>query len=374
VFLDSELRGSTPLTLSDIEPGRRIIAMRLKEYPDYSQEVSAKPDESIEVFHDFEAAKRALIPRGSLVIDSEPPGAAVYLNGSEKGRTRLEMRDLRSADYDMELKLEGYEPLQKRISLLPDENLRISLNLVEKPKLGDLMISSSPAGAEAMLNGVKKGLTPLALRKLPVGEYDLTIRMKGYKPYKRLVMCEKDSTVTIEASLEMTPKLAALKSGVVGDQHARRGELARAAVAYNRALSLDPQSPAYRKKLKNVKRSLLKKEAQDLLSSYEFAYDSENSELLASLLDESDPDFVSDQVENAKMLFDEFDNIDMALSEPKFSLEGPGEIAVELRLSIDADFAETGLPVELLNADRTLILRRSQETGLEATWKICEIK
>jgi tetratricopeptide (TPR) repeat protein len=348
--------------------------MRLEEYPDYSQEVSAEPDASIEVFHDFEAAKRALIPRGSLVIDSEPPGAAVYLNGSEKGRTRLEMRDLRSADYDMELKLEGYEPLQKRISLLPDENLRISLNLVEKPKLGDLMISSSPAGAEAMLNGVRKGLTPLALHKLPVGEYDLTIRMKGYKPYKRLVVCEKDSTAAIEASLEMTPKLAALKSGVVGDQYARRGELARAAAAYNRALSLDPQSPAYRKKLKNVKRSLLKKEAQNLLSSYEFAYDSENSELLASLLDESDPDFVSDQVENAKMLFDEFDNIDMALSEPKFSLEGPGEIAVELRLSIDADFAETGLSAELLNADRTLILRRSQETGPEATWKICEIK
>jgi len=370
VFLDSQPHGTTPLTLSKVAPGRHMLAMRLKGYPSHSEEVLIEAERPINVFHDFEAAQGAIIPRGSLVIDSEPPGAAVYVNGEKKGVTRLEMPGLRSAEYTIELRLEDYESLQKRITLLPDENLRISLNLVEKPKFGGLGINSHPRGAEVLLNGTKRGQTPLVLSRLQVGEYEIMLRKKGYKPYKQIVVCEEDSTGIIEASLEMTPKFAAMQSAIVGDRHAKLGDLASAAEAYNRALSLDPQSPAYGEKLKRVKRFLLKREIQDLLSSYEFAYDNENAELLASLIDEGNPEFLSDQMTNAESLFREFDNIDMALSEPKLGIKGPQEVFVEFQLSIDADFAETGLSANLLKANRTLTLRRSPETG----WKICAIE
>ena len=113
---------------------------------------------------------------------------------------------------------------------------------------------------------------------------------------------------------------------------------------------------------------MTKREIRDLRSSYKFAYDSEDAELLASLLEAGS--FSSDQVANARSLFREFDNIVMALESPKVSFKGPGEASIELHLSINADFAETGASAELLNARQKLMLRRSPEVG----WKICAIE
>lgn len=370
VVLDSEPRGVTPLTLSEVTPGKHTLAMRLDGYPEYNEEASADAAAPLEILHDFEAAKEALIPKGSLTIDSEPSGALVFINGERKGKTRLELPNLRSADYTIALEMEGYEPVRRQITLLADENLRISLDMVEQPKYGSLSVDSRPKGADVLLNGEYKGATPLVLTKILAGEYDVTLRKDGYRPFRRGFTCEKDSEGTIEATLEITPKFAARQSMIEGDKHIKKGELVRAAAAYERALSLDPKSPVYRQKFRQVRRSLTMKEIKDLLSSYKLAYDSENAKLLASVLDNGNPEFLSDQVTNAESLFREFDNIHMVLSEPKLSHKGPGEVSVEFRLSIYADFAETGTSTELLNTDQTLKLRRNPKDG----WRICEIE
>lgn len=44
-------------------------------------------------------------------ITSEPPGALVYLNDIEVGRTPLQTRFLWYGEYEVRLLLEGYEPL-----------------------------------------------------------------------------------------------------------------------------------------------------------------------------------------------------------------------------------------------------------------------
>ena len=368
VFVDAELLGVTPLTLSEIMPGKHELAMYLDGYPAYSMETTLEHAAALEVFHDFEAAKEALIPRGSLTIDSEPPGAVVYINGAKRGVTRLDLPDLPAAEYTVTLEMENYQPVRKRIELLPDENLRISLNLVEKPRHGSLTVRSRPEGADVLLNGVYKGTTPLKLAKVPVGEYDVTLKKKGYKAYHQGFACEEESAGAIEATLDMTPKFAATESMIAGDRHIKMGELQQAAAAYDRAISLDSESPVYRRKLNKVRQTMIKREIRDLLSSYKFAYDSEDAELLASLLE--DGSFSSDQVANARSLFREFDNIEMALSNPKVSFKGPREASIELHLSINADFAETGASAELLNARQKLMLRRSPEVG----WKICAIE
>ena len=370
VFLDSKPKGVTPLALSEITPGKHMLAMKLDGYQNYDKEVSLDSSASLEVFHDFDAAKETLIPKGSLIIDSEPSGAAVYINGERKGATRLELPNLRSADYNITLELDGYKPVRKQIKLLKDENLRISLSLVAKPKYGGLSVHSNPARAEVLLNGEYKGTTPLLLSKLEVGEYDITLEKQGYKPYHQGFACQEDSTEVVKASLEMTPKSAAMESMITGDRHAQMGELRRAIAAYDRAASLDPDSPIYPQKKNKVKRSLLKMEIKSLLSSYELAYDNENVELLGSLLDRNNLEFFSDQVANAENLFREFDNIEMALSDPRVSFKDQGEVSVELHLNISADYGETGVSAELLDTDQTLALRRNPKAG----WKICAIE
>jgi PEGA domain-containing protein len=49
----------------------------------------------------------------TLQIDSDPPGALVYLNGDEVGRTPMRKNFLWYGTYDVELRKEGYQTLVK---------------------------------------------------------------------------------------------------------------------------------------------------------------------------------------------------------------------------------------------------------------------
>jgi hypothetical protein len=50
----------------------------------------------------------------TLQVDSDPPGALVYLNGEEAGRTPMRKEFLWYGTYDVELRKEGYETLTRQ--------------------------------------------------------------------------------------------------------------------------------------------------------------------------------------------------------------------------------------------------------------------
>ena len=51
----------------------------------------------------------------------------------------------------------------------------------DSPK-GAATVSTKPSVAEVFLNGVKKGVTPVAIKGLPVGAYSLMIKTNRYEP------------------------------------------------------------------------------------------------------------------------------------------------------------------------------------------------
>lgn len=51
-----------------------------------------------------------------LSITSEPPGALVWVNDVELGRTPVEADFVYYGEYDVRVQLEGYEPIQKRVT------------------------------------------------------------------------------------------------------------------------------------------------------------------------------------------------------------------------------------------------------------------
>ena len=59
------------------------------------------------------AASQGCGVQRTLQIESDPPGALVYLNGNEVGRTPMRKNFLWYGTYDVELRKEGYETLVK---------------------------------------------------------------------------------------------------------------------------------------------------------------------------------------------------------------------------------------------------------------------
>jgi hypothetical protein len=370
VFFDSEQMGTTPITLTEVPLGKHMLAMKLDGYPDFSGVITTDASEPAEVFHDFVAAKEALIPKGSLSIDSDPAGASVYINGEKKGATPLDISALQAAEYTIKLELNEYETLEKKVLVKADENLHMALSLVEKPKFGDFILTSEPEGAEILLNGQFKGVTPLTLRMLPVGKYDVTVKKDGYHLVQKTLTCSKNAATNYKANLTMTPQFAALQQATAGDRCLERGDCNGAIAAYEKAISLDPHESVYGQKLETARKTLMIEEIRELLKSYKAAYDSEDSALLASLLNGEDPEFLSNQISNAEKLFREFEQINMSLSSITIGGNNIDEAFVKLHIKIGASFAETGASVNLLEADQMLTLRKKPE----AKWNICAIE
>ncbi len=81
----------------------------------------------------------------------------------------------------------------------------------EAPKaVGRLLVRSTPSGASVSVDGVAKGVTPLALRDLDVGTWTVTLARRGYiSETRRVVITKARPARTLEVRLSSEPVAAA---------------------------------------------------------------------------------------------------------------------------------------------------------------------
>ncbi len=121
-----------------------------------------------------------------LSVTTSPPGARVFLDDVELGRSPF--RDLRIPRKGRILRLEkpGYQSLEHG---LRREDRSLELNLFPEPL--NLVIASDPPGAEVLLNGAFKGLTPLGELQVPgEGAHRLLVRKSGFETWTMTVTRE----------------------------------------------------------------------------------------------------------------------------------------------------------------------------------------
>ncbi len=141
-----------------------------------------------------------------LRVESKPTGAEVYLNEKFEGKTPLDIDDIKQGEYTLRLtksKLEKtwwliigdfwYLATSDSWKLLPPDNsgssgdfissaqnigvpFKRTINLIlPLGKVGDIVIKSNPEGAKVYLDGELKGETPLSIKGMLVGEYDISL-------------------------------------------------------------------------------------------------------------------------------------------------------------------------------------------------------
>ena len=87
-----------------------------------------------------------MIKTGTLIINSNPSGADVYINGNYKGITPMSLA-LDSGTYEVKILKDGYKEYTKIITLTPGKTININANLEKEPigtynnpaKVGDVV-------------------------------------------------------------------------------------------------------------------------------------------------------------------------------------------------------------------------------------------
>uniref|UniRef100_A0A7C2GFA1 PEGA domain-containing protein n=1 Tax=Thermus islandicus TaxID=540988 RepID=A0A7C2GFA1_9DEIN len=173
VYLDGRLQGRTPLSLS-VNPGRHEVELRLPGYRSYRVTVNPKPGDRVQIF----AQLVAEVQEGTLVVDSSPSGAEVYVDGRLQGRTPLRM-SLEAGRHEVRVAAPGYGEYRAQVEVRPGESVRLTVELVPVRATLELYVN---AEARVFLDGQEVGVARGGYLRLeaPLGEHELTLVAPGY--------------------------------------------------------------------------------------------------------------------------------------------------------------------------------------------------
>ncbi len=133
----------------------------------------------------------------SVDIQSEPPGATVYLEGKSIGETPLNHVELKGGASDLKLELAGFEPKTTQIK---EGETSITVKMELPPY--NVSVVTDPVGAEVFLNGKSAGKTPIQSLGIPSeGTRKIRITHDGYLPSE----FEVDPTFPFPETIRLTP-------------------------------------------------------------------------------------------------------------------------------------------------------------------------
>lgn len=168
-----------------------------------------------------------------LTINTTPAGATVFLNGDSVGVTPFSVPTSANGAVDMRLLKKNYAPMDTSISITGSRDssfsfllipavsdsikMKAALSNAEKPKskpiplasIGTLNIFSDPDGAEVLINGRPVGATPYSNQSMRAGDYQITLRKKGFEVYSTSVSISREELREVKAKLSaLTGKLS----------------------------------------------------------------------------------------------------------------------------------------------------------------------
>ena len=124
--------------------------------------------------------------------------ADIYINGEKRG-TRQWSGALKAGNYQVECRQVNHKATSQYVQVTENDNRTINLKTPE-PILGTVAITSSPLGAEILIDGKTYGQTPKNLDLL-IGKHTIVISKVGYQSESQSFEVKEERTVDVNISL-----------------------------------------------------------------------------------------------------------------------------------------------------------------------------
>ena len=195
VLLDGVSRGETPLNLRGLSPGEYVVEIRAERYFPYRTQVI------LEGLDREQHLNAELKPAwAEISFASEPPDAQVFSGEEMLGATPLTAQ-LPEGRHDIRIRAGGYKVWQDSIAVVAGEPQAVTGIRLE-PADATLFLASSPARANATVNGNFLGLTPLEVPLTPGEATKIRLFKQGYKPAARSVTAQSGEQKRLSVTLE----------------------------------------------------------------------------------------------------------------------------------------------------------------------------
>lgn len=217
VKVDGADRGRTPLFLSDILLGKHRVQLALQGHQpkEIDLTIRDRTPQKIAVSMTSDSAK--------IILDSTPTGAAVTLNGIDKGKTPCALDRIPAGDSKLEVALQGFETYTQTLKLAAGQEEKLTALL--KPVPATLMVVSIPDKARIYVNDQFRGAAPLTLKDVAPGSLRVRAELRGYEADARTIELKQAQQLTEEfrltkngGALEIVTEPAGVKVFIDGEE------------------------------------------------------------------------------------------------------------------------------------------------------------
>ena len=215
VYLDNITKGQTPLNLMNLPVRDYIIRVELQDYQIIERRISVQYNENTTQKYDLEP-----LP-GKLSLFTTPGLVTININGKRytSGSNGIASIELPVGKYILEVSKDGYEPMQRQVSIKPNDLGSLDINLKRlpagvssNPDMGFLTANTLDDRTRIKITGEKDiQRLPLQYYELKYGTYMIKAFGKGLETEKRKINIDRQKTTTVDINLKRKQKSKAVR-------------------------------------------------------------------------------------------------------------------------------------------------------------------
>ena len=148
------------------------------------------------------ATPEATPTTGTLIVQSNPPGVQVFVDGIDRGMTPARL-SVDAGSHILELRGRG---VPRVIPLQVAAGAQVSqyLEFADTPTTGRLQVQSEPAGAKVTVDGTLRGVAPLTVADLTPGDHEI-IMQNDLGSARHVVTIQAGATASLLAPIAAAP-------------------------------------------------------------------------------------------------------------------------------------------------------------------------
>lgn len=217
-YVDGIYYGATPTTVGNLVPGSHNVQIRLPGYQDWTGYASVQAGLTTTINPTL-VKNPPVSSTGSVSVTSTPSGALVYLDGAYQGKTPpgayLNIYTVTTGSHVILLSRTGYQDYTGEVQVSAAQNTRLSITLTPNPQptKGSISITSSPSGAEAFVDNIYRGITPLMVDNLDAGSHVVLLKLGGHSDWQSTVQVAAGQVNQISATMAPGPTPTPTQTG-----------------------------------------------------------------------------------------------------------------------------------------------------------------
>lgn len=207
VSLENMTPRETPATFDDMRLGKYSAEISMAGYEPVTIQVEVAEGQTADP-----GVVRLVRQTGTLDLATDPAGVNFEVRPSaerfganvKQGATPASLEGLPTGEYVVTLSREGWQSHTETVLIERNRVTKVSRNFAG----GAINVTSSPQGANVVMNGNVVGVTPLTIKNVPVGAVSLQVQLADHHPKTLTGTIEANKPLDLNAALEPIERIA----------------------------------------------------------------------------------------------------------------------------------------------------------------------